>query len=246
MGINLQVVMPYQKCVYNCPFCCARGKKHNYQFDNLYKTDYKEWQQKLIARCKEGDIDRVVITGEADPTQNYRFIEAVCETVPKKIPIELTTHNYNCEPMLANCYNRIHTVSYSITNSREYLCAWGWGINNCDYNIPMHRLVIILTDDFNFLTADNFNTMGFEQITFKTLQESDDEKVNEWIRQHKMDEAHLNNIREIVNKYNGNPSNCSIRLDESCQTATGRYEIFRSDGQCYGSWEAKLPITNKI
>ena len=148
--------------------------------------------------------------------------------------------------MLANCYNRIHTVSYSITNSREYLCAWGWGINNCDYNIPMHRLVIILTDEFNFLTADNFNTMGFEQITFKTLQESDDEKVNEWIRQHKMDEAHLNNIREIVNKYNGNPSNCSIRLDESCQTATGRYEIFRSDGQCYGSWEAKLPITNKI
>ena len=93
MGINLQVVMPYQKCVYNCPFCCARGKKHNYQFDNLYKTNYKEWQQKLIARCKQGDIDRVVITGEADPTQNYRFIEAVCETVPKKIPIELTTHN---------------------------------------------------------------------------------------------------------------------------------------------------------
>ena len=83
--------------------------------------------------------------------------------------------------------------------------------------------------------------MGFEQITFKTLQESDDEKVNEWIRQHKMDEAHLNNIREIVNKYNGNPY-CSIRLDESCQTATGRYEIFRSDGQCYDSWEAKSPI----
>ena len=246
MGINLQVVMPYQKCVYSCPFCCARGKKHNYQFDNLYKTDYKEWQQRLIARCKQGDIDRVVITGEADPTQNYRFIEAVCETVPKNIPIELTTHNYNCEPMLANCYNRIHTVSYSITNSREYLNAWNWGINNCDYNIPMHRLVIILTDEFNFLTANNFNTMGFEQITFKTLQESDDEKVNEWIRQHKMDEVHLNNIREIVNKYNGNPSNCSIRLDESCQTATGRYEIFRSDGQCYGSWEAKLPITNKI
>ena len=54
MGINLQVVMPYQKCVYNCPFCCARGKKHNYQFDNLYKTNYKEWQQKLIARCKKG------------------------------------------------------------------------------------------------------------------------------------------------------------------------------------------------
>ena len=91
MGINLQVVMPYQKCVYSCPFCCARGKKHNYQFDNLYKTDYKEWQQKLIARCKKGDIDRVVITGEADPTQNYRFIEAVCETVPKEIPIDLTT-----------------------------------------------------------------------------------------------------------------------------------------------------------
>lgn len=96
-----------------------------------------------------------------------------------------------------------------------------------------------------FLTADNFNKMGFEQITFKTLQESDDEKVNEWIRQHKMDEQHLNNIREIVNKYNGNPY-CSIRLDESCQTATGRYEIFRSDGKRYASWEANIQLTNKI
>ena len=55
-----------------------------------------------------------------------------------------------------------------------------------------------------------------------------------------MSDEHVDIIREIVEKYNSN-SECSVRLDTSCQTAEGRYEIFRSDGNLYSSWEAFEP-----
>lgn len=34
--MNLQVCAPHQECVYNCPFCVARGHKHKYHFKDIY------------------------------------------------------------------------------------------------------------------------------------------------------------------------------------------------------------------
>ena len=39
-----------------------------------------------------------------------------------------------------------------------------------------------------------------------------------------------------------NGSKFSIRLDTTCQNATGRYLIFRSDGMVYDSWESDKGI----
>jgi hypothetical protein len=55
-----------------------------------------------------------------------------------------------------------------------------------------------------------------------------------------MSEEGLAEIRKIVDKYNSHET-CSVRLDTSCQDATNRYEIFRSDGNVYDSWEAMAP-----
>ena len=47
-------------------------------------------------------------------------------------------------------------------------------------------------------------------------------------------------IKDIVISRNG--SKFSIRLDTTCQNATGRYLIFRSDGMVYDSWETDRGI----
>lgn len=74
---------------------------------------------------------------------------------------------------------------------------------------------------------------GIESV----FEYGEDGVVNRWIFEHKMDDEHLKNIQAIVAKFNSNGS-VSVRLDTSCQTAEGRYEIFRCDGKIYPSWEA--------
>jgi hypothetical protein len=72
--MNLQVCAPHQECVYNCPFCVARGHKHKYHFKDIYKDgltqDYFNALKRTIKTC---NIDTVIITGECDPTQNMRW-----------------------------------------------------------------------------------------------------------------------------------------------------------------------------
>lgn len=242
--MNLQVSVPHQKCVYSCPCCIARGHKHQNTFDNLYKTDKRKWSAKLRDAIYDGEYTGIVITGECDPTQNMRYCDDVISVVDNldtrthKPTIEFTTHCQNINNVLSTIKNghKIDVITVSITNSREYLNAWRIPQKNAFFS-PIYRMVIFLTDEFDFLNVVNFNSMGFDQITFKTLQYGEDPKVNAWIDANNMDETSLMNIRAIVDKYNCD-SNCSVRLDTSCQDATNRYEIFRSDGNIYDSWEA--------
>lgn len=64
--MNLQVCAPHQECVYNCPFCVARGHKHKYHFKDIYKDglnqDYFNALKRTIKTC---NIDTVIITGAA-------------------------------------------------------------------------------------------------------------------------------------------------------------------------------------
>ena len=78
--MNLQVCAPHQECVYNCPFCVARGHKHKYHFKDIYKDglnqDYFNALKRTIKNC---NIDTVIVTGECDPTQNMRWARKVAE-----------------------------------------------------------------------------------------------------------------------------------------------------------------------
>lgn len=239
--MNLQISVPYQKCVYSCACCVARGHKNQNTFENLYKTNKKEWYNKLHQAIYDGEYNSIVLTGECDPTQDMAYCEDVISVIDNYNPtptVEFTTHNQKAVRTLLASYwgKKVDVVTLSVTNVREYLNAWRFPERNAFFS-PIYRMVILLTEEFEFLNVNNFNTMGFDQITFKTLQYGEDAGVNAWIDNNKMSEEGLVEIRKIVDKYNSHET-CSVRLDTSCQDATNRYEIFRSDGKVYDSWEA--------
>lgn len=248
--MNLQVSVPYQKCVYKCPMCVAFGHKNQNTFENLYSTNKREWQKRLENIILNGNYDSVVLTGECDPTQDMRYCDDVISVIRnmrgKNPTIEFTTHNQKFENALSSVPNghKVDVVTLSVTNVREYLNAWRVPHKHAFFE-PTYRMVILLTKEFEFLTPNNFNSMGFDQITFKTLQYGEDADVNRWIYENKMSDEGVDKIRQIVEKFNSH-SNCSVRLDTSCQTAEGRYEIFRSDGEVYDSWEAMEPVNKEM
>ena len=242
--MNLQISVPHQKCVYSCPMCVARSHANEGTFENLYKTNKKEWYNKLHQTIYDGDYNSIVLTGECDPTQDMAYCEDVISVIDDHSPtptVEFITHNQKAVRTLLASYwgKKVDVVTLSVTNVREYLNAWRFPERNAFFS-PIYRMVILLTEEFEFLNVNNFNTMGFDQITFKTLQHGEDAGVNAWIDSNKMSEEDLVEIRKIVDKYNSHET-CSVRLDTSCQDDTNRYEIFRSDGKVYDSWEAMYP-----
>lgn len=153
---------------------------------------------------------------------NYTF-----ENVYQEKPLEF--FNSLNDPILS----KVDVVSYSITTARSYLNA-----HRLQKIGRINRIVILLTKEFEFLNKDTFNSMGFSQVTFKTLQHGEDDTVNKWIDDHKMGD--ISSIQDIVDFYNG--SEISVRLDQSCQNATNRYFILRCDGKLYDAWESNKPI----
>lgn len=236
--MNIQISAPYQPCVYHCPFCVARGHKHEYKFDNLYGRDEEAYIRALrdfiIEYTKKNDeCPTVIITGECDPSQDMRWATKVAnECSDLWCKVEFQTHNLSLKER--DLPRSIKVLSYSITNPREYLSAWR-------YTKPTwctNRMVMILRDGFEFLNKDNFSPMGFDQVTFKALNEGEDDKINAWIANHRP--SNIDNFYEIMESRNG--STLSVRVDTTCQHAEGRYYVFRSDGKVYESWEAAEPI----
>lgn len=95
-----------------------------------------------------------------------------------------------------------------------------------------NRLVILLTKEFDFLTVDNFELFGFNQVTFKCLQESDNEETNQYIKANRI--GNMDKIYQIMNDLA--LRGVSVRIDENCMDAAGRYRIFRTDGNIYEKW----------
>lgn len=236
--MNIQVSAPYQPCVYHCPFCVARGHKHEYKFDNLYGRDEEAYIRALRDfiieyTTKNGEYPTVIITGECDPSQDMRWATKVAnECSDLGCKVEFQTHNLSLKEN--DIPRTIDVLSYSITNVREYLSAWRYAKPNWCIN----RMVMILRDGFGFLNKDNFSPMGFDQITFKALNYGESDSINNWIDGHTP--ASINNFYEIMESRNG--STLSVRVDTTCQQAEGRYYVFRSDGKVYESWEAAEPI----
>ena len=226
--MNLQVCIPYKKCPFNCPMCIATGRK---KFDDLYYNNKNEYLRVLKEKVIE--YKDIILTGDTDPTLDREWLEDVISAIREIAPtknIELQTRNYNLKS-----YNLdgLSTVNYSITCLSDYLKAWNFR------NIEgVNRLVILLTDEFEIFDTSTFNPMGFDQITFKVLQESADEGVNKYITRHKL--KNIDKIYKIMNKYNG--TDISVRVDENCQASENRYRIFRSDGKIYKNWSDTEPV----
>ena len=222
--MNLQICVPYEPCPFKCPSCIANGRV---KYSSLYDKDLVSYIKKLNELSK--NYDYFVITGDTEPTLNSHWLKRVLFNLQDK-ETELQTRNYNLKG-----YNLkgLKTLAYSITDNKSYLKAWRF--RKIEGN---NRLVILLTKDFDFLTAKNFETMGYNQITFKVLQKTADSKTNEWIEKNRMKD--LTNIYEIIEKFNGTET--SVRIDNNCQNSFSRYEIFRPNGLVYDSWESEEPI----
>jgi len=220
--MNLQVSMPYEVCPFKCPMCVANGRK---TFDNIYKSHKEMYLRKLASIKAEEYYSDYVITGASDPTLNSHWLKDVLRVL-KDVPTELQTKNYNINP---DSLPNLNVLAYSITNSKEYLGAWDYP----KLTFGINRIVVLLTKDLDFLTPINFNSMGYDQVTFKVLQPTADEKTNKWIKKNRM--TNLKNIYKIVDKFNGDE--VSVRLDSSCQDSHGRYQIFRANGTIYDRWD---------
>lgn len=225
--MNLQVCLPYQPCWFHCPMCVARGHKHNYIFDNLYESNKRKYLKLLAKAVKKLDKGvSVILTGECDPTQDLDFCKEVIKvvrSVRKDLVIELQTRNYAYKGELD-----VDVLSYSVVSLRGYQNARQY---YKDWTI-VNRMVILLVKGLEpYLDNEHFDTKGFDQVTFKTLQYGEDAEANAWIDKFKMSEAGVEAVRGIVRE------GISIRVDTSCQNAEGRYRIFRSDGKVYNTWE---------
>lgn len=244
--MNIQVCCPYQKCVFNCPMCIAKGHKHKYQFPDItHMSEYYDKLKELIEIEHECDV---ILTGECDPSQNMRWVKKTAEFLKHKCyfkgKVELQTRNYSIN---VSDLSYIDVLSYSIVSLRDYIRSYSFPKLSISSSLGLgkNRLVILLTKEFEILNKDTFDPMGYDQVTFKTLQYGEDDSVNKWIDENKMSEDGLERIKEIIEKYSGSKE-CSVRLDTSCQDAKGRYYIYRSDGKTYTNWNAKTDRIKKL
>lgn len=229
---SLQIVTPHMKCIFNCPFCIAKGHKHDNGFVNNYKLNFDLWKNNLIKVINDNDdLKYVVITGTNEPMQSKECVSDIIDIVrntKRDIQIELQTHYYKQNDI----YNKLDVVAYSIAN-----------IKLLDKIKPMgktKRYVIIMTDSFNGYNLDKILKLipdSVSQVTFKRLIDSNgvNKEIDDYILNRKIDDVTLSILKKDIDNYNGNKS---IKLDMNCMDADNRYKIFREDGYVYDDWES--------
>ena len=232
---SLQVVTPFIKCMFNCPFCITKAQEHHNIFDNNYTNDHLRWESNLIDTItNDEELKYVVITGNNEPMQSKDCVRDIINIVRKTredIQIEIQTRYYPEDEV----YDLLDVVAYSISNPHM--------IKRIVPRGKIKRYVIILTDDFNnYRLSDLLELIpeDVSQLTFKVLQDSDgvNPELDEYIKNHSIDAKSLYALQEDIKNYNGS---MSIMFDENCMDSIGRYKIFREDGNIYSTWEASEP-----
>ena len=232
---SLQVVTPYIKCIFNCPFCITKAQAHHNIFEDNYTNNHELWRNNFIDTIKnDNELKYVVITGNNEPMQSKDCVREVVNLVKEyrnDIQVEIQTRYYPEDEV----YDLLDVVAYSISHPNM--------INRINPRGKIKRYVIILTDDFNnYSLADIINLIkgDVSQLTFKVLQDSDgvNPELDDYIKNHSVDENTANKLREDIKNYKGN---MSIMFDENCMDSVGRYKIFREDGNIYSTWDASEP-----
>lgn len=244
--LNLQLCMPNEKCIFNCAYCISKGKKHNYEFADLFTAAPTIYEKRLRNAYRMRQYKSITLTGEADPTQNFDFIKRTLNILLDEktkmgldTTIEIQTKNTKAS-LIAFPFS---VVAYSIDNIKSFEQVFE--IKQMYYvidNPTIIRPVIILT---NTWTKEQLETVlrrskFFKQVTFKVLQHGESQKVNDWIDNNRFEHndwlaAKIEEAKE-TNKFT------SFFFDVDCMNTEGRYEIFRSDGKVYATWEAKESI----
>ena len=227
---SLQIVTPHIECIFNCPFCIAKGHKHDNNFVNNYEYNFELWKNNLIKVINDNDdLKYVVITGTNEPMQSRECVSDIIDIVRstnKSIQIELQTRYYKQDDI----YNKLDVIAYSISD-----------IKLLDKIKPIgkiQRYVLIMTDSYNGYSLCEILKLipdSVKQITFKKLINSNgiNKDIDNYIKCHSIDSNTLNKLISDVDNYMGS---LSIRMDLDCMNAICRYKVFREDGNLYDDW----------
>lgn len=229
---SLQIVTPHMECIFNCPFCIAKGHKHDNVFVNNYKFNFDLWKNNLIKVINDNtDLKYVVITGTNEPMQSKECVSDIIDIVRstnKDIQIELQTRYYKQDDI----YNKLDVVAYSISDITM--------LNRIKPLGKIIRYVIILTNSFNNCSLNDILKLipkNVKQLTFKKLISTNgvNRDVDDYIINNSVDLDTLDILKKDVVLYDGD---LSIRMDLNCMDCEGRYKIFREDGYVYDNWDS--------
>lgn len=215
---SLSVVVPSNKCINNCKFCCANMIPEIYpnqlsdkmQFYDLYFNDYI----KRLEYARSKGIDTVMLTGNCEPQQNKRFLMdfglmmMIMKNPFERIEMQTTGVMLDKEYLrfLRN-HVGVNTISLSVSSFNDSdnmkiigvsqnhyfslyeLCA---EIKNYDFNL---RLSLNMSSYYNQYSSEQLLRLCKEnyladQITFRMLYTSDNTTEQDvWINNHKYEKS---------------------------------------------------------
>ena len=231
---SLSIVVPTEKCVNNCAFCVRKQHREDYgqnrmAFNNpeIHKAieDYK----KRLAYARDNNCNAVMLTGDAEPTQNRAFLTLfglLNESLSKPFRhISIQTAgaflDQNYIEFLRD-HVGVNTVSLSISSfvydtNAEYtrakariniqnLCA---KIKEAGLNL---RISLNMTDHIYgdeqpdpatiFKYVNHY--LGADQITFRVLysdQSNPDCPQNQWIKEHAATPEYIESIKNYIREH---------------------------------------------
>lgn len=218
--MNLQLVSPYTKCPFHCPFCVAAVNEETSYSDELYYANQPEYFARLLDTIHTYNIKTVVITGDTEPTLFPEWIEKVLMTLGHvNVKIEIQTRNYKFKGD-----KRFDVVAYSFDKVPN---------EPIKSKAKQTRAVFINNTNLNLRELFNYKQTSKQQVTLKQMQKSaycisDVDKYIESV------------YRPITNKEVLALVASNIRYDANCMDSKNRYIIFRCDGEVYETWE-ELP-----
>lgn len=231
---SLSIVVPTEKCVNNCAFCVSKQHSEDYgqnrmAFNNpeIHKAieDYK----KRLAYARDNNCNAVMLTGDAEPTQNRAFLTLfglLNESLSKPFRhISIQTagafldQNYieflrdhvgvNTVSLSISSFvydiNTLYTGAKAIINIQD-LCA---KIKAAGLNL---RISLNMTDHIygneQPEPADVFkyvnHYLGADQITFRVLYSdptNPDCPQNQWIAEHAASPEYIKSIKDYIREY---------------------------------------------
>lgn len=218
--MNLQLVSPYKRCPYKCPFCIAAVNDDSYYDDYLYFNHPSIYFNRLLRALDVNNIDTVVITGATEPTLFEKWINEVVGCIMRNqgrhpVKIEIQTRNYHYKgdknfDIVAYSYDRVPAVlPKAHTNTRHVF------INN--KHLDIKKLIALRQSGC------------IDQMTVKQMQKTshDTTDVDKYIAS-VYEEVTAEEIR-LMEQYN-------IWFDFNCMASEGRYIIYRCDGNVYQTW----------
>lgn len=231
---SLSIVVPTEKCVNDCAFCVSKQHSEDYgqnrmAFNNpeIHKAieDYK----KRLAYARDNNCNAVMLTGDAEPTQNRAFLTLfglLNESLSKPFRhisiqtagafldqnyIEFLRDHVGVNTVSLSLSSFVWDINAKYTGAKEQIAI----ANTCEIikraglNL---RISLNMTDriygDTQPKPADIFKYvrthLGADQITFRVLYSdpaNPDCPQNQWIKEHAATPEYVESIKNYIREH---------------------------------------------